>query len=356
MLDAVLHRALAVPATIVLAFAANAAPVLDWSGFLSLRAASSADERPLETDALSAQAQVGLDWWASPAFGAHVHLVGRTDDRDAVRGHAGIAEAWAEANFHPAADRVRLRGGAFFLPTSRENVDALWESPYTITSSALNSWFGEELRPVGIDATWTHQRASLGATLFRGNDTFGALPAVRGWSLSDHWTVLGERFPVDAEYFTSVSAENDGRAGWSARASWNGERLYLQATHIDNRGDGLDYGDLDNWGTRFSIVAAEYSTEEWTVAAESGWGPTFVFGDGQKFVTDIDASYVLISRRWDHARATVRYDDFGADARERALTLAAFWSPRGPFRLGGEVVRASDRYRVMLEVRYHFAR
>ena len=34
-------------------------------------------------------------------------------------------------------EHLRLRAGSFFLPTSRENVDLLWTSPYSITYSAL---------------------------------------------------------------------------------------------------------------------------------------------------------------------------------------------------------------------------
>jgi hypothetical protein len=319
-----------------------------------MRAANEVERGPLSGDQLSAQVQVGIDWWASPRFGAHLHLLGRTDAAGSRRGHAGVPEAYIEANFHPNRDRLRLRGGAFFLPTSRENVDALWESPYTITSSALNSWFGEELRPIGIDAMFTRGRASAGATVFRGNDTLGALPPVRGWSLGDHWALLGEWLPINEEYFTSVSAENDGRVGWSARASWNGQRFFVQATHLDNRSDGLRYGELENWGTRFSIVAAEYSTEDWTIAAESGWGPTFVVGDGERFVTDLDASYLLVSRRWRRARASIRFDTFFGGTRENALAVAGFWFPAPPVRLGAELVTTGDDRRALLEVRYHF--
>ena len=323
---------------------------------MAVRAASRTSGRPLAMDRLSAQVQVGLDWQPLPSLLAHIHLLGRTDDRDALRGNAGIAEAYVEANVHPMQDRLRLRAGALFLPTSRENVDALWESPYTITSSALNSWFGEELRPIGVDATYTRGPVAAGATVFRGNDTCGALPVDRGWSLSDHWTVLGEHFPVAESYGSSVSAETDGRVGWSARAGWNGARFNVQATHIDNRSDGLEYGDLENWGTRFNIVAAEYATENWTVAGESGWGPSYVISEGFRFTADLDASYVLVSRRWDRARATVRVDSYRASTREQAITVAGFWSPRGSFRLGAEVVRAEDSTRAIVEVRYHFAR
>lgn len=337
------------------ASAANAAGALQWSGFALLRASNGNDRGALREEPLSAQLHAGIDWTPSPLVTAHVHLLARSDAANARRGHFGVAEAYVDANFHPAEDRLRLRAGAFFLPSSRENVDALWETAYTITPSALNSWLGEELRPIGIDAAYTHGSLTAGATLYRGNDTFGAIPPVRGWSLRDHWITLGEWIPVNAEYFTSVSAENDHRLGWSARGAWIGANALVQLTHVANRADGLDYGGLFNWGTRFDIVSAEYTKDDWTLAAETGWGPTFLIPQGQKFTFDIRASYALVSRRWDRGRATVRVDEYSGVHDDRALTLAYLWTPPGRLRPGVELSTTGDDSRVIVELRYSFS-
>jgi len=324
-----------------------------------LRASNGVESGPLREEQVSSQVQLGIDWLPSPFVMAHVHLLGRSDDADARRGHFGIAEAYLDANFRPGGDRLRLRAGAFFLPTSRENVDALWEPAYTLTPSALNSWLGEELRPIGIDAAWTHRGLTAGATVYRGNDTFGALPVARGWSLRDHWITLGEWIPVDPEYVTSVSAENDRRRGWSARGAWIGTwtdtSALVQLTHIDNRADGLDYGALFNWGTRFDIVSGEYTKGDWTLAAESGWGPTFLIVEGTKYTTDLRASYALISRRWARGRATIRGDLFEAATRGRALTVAWLWNLPGHLRPGIEVSTSGGDQRVIVELRYSFS-
>lgn len=332
--------------TACLAFAfTGRAQSIQWSGFALVRGG----------DELSSQVQVGVDWQASPMFGAHVHLLARTGN-EGRRDGLGIPEAYLELNLHPGNDRVRIRGGAFFLPTSRENVDALWENPYAITSSALNSWLGEELRPIGIDATYFRPRLFAGATIFRGNDTLGSLPAARGWTLDDHWTLLGEWVPVDAEYFTSVSAENDGRLGWSGRGGWRGDHLFVQLTHLDNRADGLEYGRLFNWGTRFDIASAEYTVNDWTFAAEAGWGPTFLVVEGMKFTNKLDAGYVMASRRWARSRGTIRVDAFRVDdQRDRAVTLAWFWTGIPRLRLGGEISTSAGSERVLVDVRYHFS-
>jgi hypothetical protein len=349
-------RLLAVALALASCLTARAGEV-DLSGFALLRAASGSDTAALPVQPLAAQVQIGIDWRPTARLSAHVHLLARDAQRNDVRGIAGIPEAFAELNLNPRDTRVRIRAGAMFLSTSRENIDALWENAYAISSSALNSWLGEELRPIGVDATVFRRGVMGGATVFRGNDTFGAIPPARGWSLDDHWTLLGEWIPVDAEYFTSVSAETDHRLGWSVRGGWSNDRFSLQGTHIDNRSDALDKGRLFNWNTRFDIIGADYTTADWTFAAESGWGPTFLIVRGVPFVSNIRASYALASRRLSSGRVTLRFDEFdNGPTSDRGITVAWFWSPRDWPRIGVEVTRLRDDQRITAEVRYHFAR
>jgi hypothetical protein len=218
----------------------------------------------------------------------------------------------------------------------------------------LNTWMGEEFRPIGIDATYMKRTQTLGVftlggTVFRGDDTFGALPIDRGWALRDHWALLGEWIPAQEGYFTSVSAETDGTLGWSARARWQNQFATVQLTHIDNRSDAIEHGQLLNWDTQFDIAALELARGDWTLAAESGWGTTRVF----EFPSPIRATYVLLSRRFANARASIRAETFN---RGHALTAAFFWSPRGHLRTGLEVTTTGEDQRVAVELRYFFGR
>ena len=340
----------------------RAADSLQWSGFALLRGASPPDTLPLKSDSVSTQLQLGIDWRPSLTLGGHLHLIARSENDDSKRGHAGVVEAYLHQTFVAGANRLHFTEGAFFLPTSRENVDELWETPYSITPSALNSWMGEEFRPIGVDAAYT-RRAVLGgsvtggATIFRGNDTFGALPESRGWAIRDHWTMLGEHLPVDGTYFSSVSAENDNRLGWSARARWNDEHATLQVSHIDNRSDAIEHGDLLDWETRFDIVGGDYTLNDWTVAAESGWGTTSVMFYGTAYPSDIRASYALVSRRFDSSRATLRVESFQNDTvRKHAVTASFFWTPIPKLRAGIEATKSGSDNRLMVELRYRFAR
>lgn len=342
----------------VTAVAVTAGETVQVSGFAVARASSGTGGVPFYDDPLAAQIQLGLDWRPSPRFGAHVHLLGRDDPQTSHRGSAGIVEAFAEVNLPVRNDRLRILAGAFFLPTSRENVDALWESPYSITSSALNTWFGEEFRPIGIDAAYTlRDSITIGATVYRGNDTFGALPAVRGWTIGDHWALLGEHLRVDERVFTSVSAETDGRLGWSARARWHNERGSIQYTRIDNRSDGRLYGHLYNWTTIFDLIGVDYTAGDWTFAAETGWGPTSLVVKHRVITDPLQATYLLVSRRIGSTLLTARQEWFRNEekvAPMRATTAALLWLPAGRWRPGVEVTTSEGRTRVLAELRYHF--
>jgi hypothetical protein len=340
---------------------------LQVSGFALLRGAAVDDESAaLRADELAAQSQVGIDWTPGPRLWGHVHALARTDDDESRDGSVGVVEAFLEASFPVAEGRVRLRGGAMFLPSSLENVDALWQTPYTITPSALNTWLGEELRPIGLDAAYSRSGLTIGGTLFRGNDTFGALPPVRGWAFHDRWILLGEEIPIDEEVYTSVSDENDGRLGWSGRAGWQGRRVGVRFTHVDNRSDGLLYGDLYNWNTRLDIVGIEATRGGLTVAAESGWGPTYLVVEGQRIVSDLRASYVLLSKRLRNGRVSLRLDHYDdgdttddhyddGDTTDDAVTAAWLWSSSGKVSAGVEGIVAGGSARALVQVRYAFA-
>jgi hypothetical protein len=323
------------------------------SGFASVRGTTPA-ENPLEADEAAAQVQAGLDWSPSPRLLAHVHLLARTDDGRSEHGHFGTPEAFLEAHLPAGRSRFKVRAGAFFLATSRENVDALWENAYAISSSALNSWFGEELRPIGLDVAWMRGPVLRGGTVFRGSDTFGALPLDPGWSLHDRWTVLGQQVQTGDRY-ASVSANEDGRLGWSARAGVNTQAFSVLFTHIDNRSDGEVHGDLENWKTRFEVVGFDYKRGEWTLAAETGWGPTELFIPGRTIREDLRASYVLVSRRLGRGRVTARYDDFSGEERGQVFTLAGFWTPYPTFTVAVELSAGAGDARALGDARYRFA-
>src|ERR1043165_5150529 len=84
--------------TAALSAAADSIPI-QWNGFALLRPQTRANGA-LESDALSAQIQLGLDWRPLAGFGAHVHLLARDDAGESHRGHVGVVEAYVEKNLN----------------------------------------------------------------------------------------------------------------------------------------------------------------------------------------------------------------------------------------------------------------
>ncbi|HKO55167.1 MAG TPA: hypothetical protein VJ276_04770, partial [Thermoanaerobaculia bacterium] len=201
-----------------------------------------------------AVAQLGFDWQAAEWL--NLHAQGVADDD-----HAGITEGFADVHRGP----LRLRAGLFFLPTSRENREDLWTSPYTITLSAVNSWIAEEFRPVGAELQWRHgDLVTVAGTAFRGNDTAGALLAWRGWQLHSRLATYGDVHPLPplhpafaeqrADGTTAFGRDLDGRLGFAGRARVaTPDRWSLQFAHVDNRGDRLLRRGEYAWQTRFNI-------------------------------------------------------------------------------------------------------
>ncbi len=277
----------------------------------------------------NAVAQVGADWRPSSWLTTHAQLLGRAEPSRNRGRRAGVVEAFVELH----NDHWRIRGGQFFLGTSRENVDPLWTSPYLSTFSALNTWIGEELRPVGVDVQWSPSfYGSVGATAFRNNDTSGALLAWRGWSVGNRLTLYNEVLPLPPLFslrtgFTEQRAgtvpfekDLDGRTGYAVRARVQlPERAMLQVAHVDNEGDRREYRGEYAWRTQFNIISAEAgSSSPVAVVAEYGWGKTGM-GMAPIFVdADVYAGYLLASVKRGGSRWSFRFDSFGTKDRDHA--------------------------------------
>ena len=328
------------------------------------------------------EAQVGADWEPDDRFAAHLHA--RTRAHGSSGGDAaGIVEAWAQLTTRPRGgeDKLRLRAGQLFLPTSRENVSPLWSSPFTYTLSAVNSWIGEEVRPIGVLADYevfgVANNARAGACVFGGNDASGALLAWRGWAMGDRLSMTGETLPLpalpslapgglfagqDREGTTPFGSDLDGRPGWAGFLRYQRSlRGLVQVTHLDNRGDRALHGVGSRgmgeyaWDTRFDQLGFQlHPRHEWetlTIAGEHLRGRTAMGLPAPAADVDFRASYLLVS--WVHrgkVRATARYDDFATRDRDhqprgersdedgRAWTAAVMWQASPTLEIGVEYV------------------
>ena len=128
---------------------------------------------------------LALDWNLSDSFRLYLHgsLVAESREVDKVTG--GFVEGYLEwRRDETASGTWQIRLGPQILPTSRENTDPLWVSPYTLTGSAINGWIAEEVRPTALDLEWRWQ--STGGHGFRlGAGLLSLAPVALGslWTL-----------------------------------------------------------------------------------------------------------------------------------------------------------------------------
>jgi hypothetical protein len=350
-----------------------------------------------DRDDFFAAAQFGVDW-SGDSFSLHVSGAARKDPEEFGGDDAGLVEAYVEARHAFSRNELQLRAGQFFLPTSRENKDELWTSPYTINFSALNTWIAQEVRPAGLDLQWRRELVNghsltLGATGFRGNDTMGALLGWRGWTAGNRLSTYGELLPLPPlpelrSFFARqrddgtkpFGSDLDGNTGYSARIRYSlPERANVQYAFVDNQGDRRLYRTVEDdgeyaWATSFHLVGAEIgNTDSVVLAAEFMTGKTGM-GDRVGFVdADFYATYALVSWKLARNRLTARLDLFGTEEQDfsladrndesgRSWTLAWLYDVNGDLRAGLELTQMTghrgavsmDGRGVTLEARYRF--
>lgn len=244
------------------------------------------------------------------------------DDRNPI----DLTEAFLEYRPYPRAGlRTRVRLGAFYPPMSLENRAIGWESPYTITPSAISSWLAEEIRTVGLEAQvdWLGTRmghwfdVQLTAAVFGWNDPAGTMIASHGFAFADRQTTLfgraGEPRSADSTK-NELFHEIDDRAGYYVGAQLRYlDRAILNVLHYDNRADPEAYAPVLRdfaWETRFDAAALRIETgSDWTVLAQWLDGTT-VIDPGIYLEWAFDSRSLMLAKRRGPHMLAARYDDF----------------------------------------------
>jgi hypothetical protein len=279
-----------------------------------------------------------------------------------------VTEAYLQLHPYPIGDwRMRLKLGAFYAPISLENRAEGWESPYTLSSSAMNSWVAEELRTIGAEfklewlGTHSGHDFDVGAAVgvFGWNEGAGDSLADAGFMITDSQSSLFGRVGLP----DGITGENteyhqyDNRAGTYVGLDVHYlDRITLEGLHYDNHanpaaGDAITGENA--WETRFDTAGLRVENDAgWTAIVQWMAGDTSVAPAGVgllewTFVT----RYVLVSKRIGEHTLTARYDDFkvnidqsfaAGDQGGHALTLAYRFEPNSHWRFTLEGVRVRD--------------
>ena len=269
---------------------------------------------------------------------ATAHLQLKYDDEQ--RHSVDIGEAYLLYRSPPRPDlRWRLKIGTFLPPMSLENRAIGWTSPYTLSSSALNAWLGEEIRINGADLRFLFSYHATDITLsgaaYIGNDAAGTLMAYRGFAVHDRELALFDDAPLprfqtaiinprgpfrgQADTFEPLH-EIDGRAGFYTgitldNDAWGRFLLYLYDNNADPEAFNRTAGQYA-WHTRFITVGYRGDVaDRLTLIVQALYGDT-VMGSRvppkDKRVTDVDylTAYGLLSKVHRQWRYTARLEYF----------------------------------------------
>jgi len=239
-----------------------------------------------------------------------------------------LTEAYLQFRPYPFDGfRARLKAGAFYAPISLENRSAGWESPYTLSSSAINTWIAEELRTIGLEGQidWLGTRTghafdlALTGALFGWNDPAGVVLARNGFMLNDRQSTLfghvgqfGGPPPQSApEVFHEIDGRPGAYAGLEARYL---DRIVFRVLRYDNRGDPAAFAPSSRefaWLTRFySAGVRTESASGWTAIAQWLDGQTFIEPRSTRFGWGFRSKFLLVSKRAGRHTFSVRYDTF----------------------------------------------
>ncbi len=291
------------------------------------------------SSATLALSQAALNYqisWDNP-FSIHLAVNGYLDgEKDAL----GFTQAFVQYKSLPSASglRLKLKAGLLRPRISLENVATGWTSPYTLSSSTLNSWVGEELRHAGFETALTrlgkfHQSEhdfTLGASLFQANDPAGAMLAWHGWNLSSRQTLLHEtlvipKTPANQNGWLRYQVpesdpflELDHRLGYQIFTQWKWQgRGKLSLGYYDNRADPkvVKKGQWA-WRTRFYHLGTKWRLP-WRLELITQYlnGDTLMQSPrGADLVNNhYRNGFVLLSKKIQAHRITVRVEEFSVD-------------------------------------------
>ena len=268
------------------------------------------------------------------------------------RTEAGLSQAFL--NFKPMRGRklaFSARAGLMWPPVSLEHEGADWHVADSITPSAINTWIGEEVRPVAVEASVGTDlgRHKLRATvaLMAANDTSATLLTFRGWALHDTTTLAFHRQPLPpldeeiAEYqapFTHPLLNlHDGfahRPGYYAKLAWAlPVPVRLELFRYDNRAnpqfvnDDLEWG----WRTRFDNLGMVADLGSDTQLKAQAMRGTTLMGfreDGRRLVDSrFRAAFAMVVHTFGKVGVAIRADAF--DTRNRGSEVGPEYDETG---------------------------
>jgi hypothetical protein len=293
---------------------------------------------------------VNLIWQPQLAWSVSATVVGTLQGGD--RTEAGISQAYL--SFRPMrSSRLALsaRAGLMFPAVSLEHEGADWHVADSITPSAINSWIGEEVRPLAVEASATtsigQHKLRVTAALMAANDTAGTLLTFRGWALHDRMTLAFHRQPLPpfdgeiAEYqkgsthpLIDLDQGFARRPGYYAKVTWQPPLPFrVELFRYDNHAQPEEVNSNFEWGwrTRFDnvgLVADLGSGAQLKAQALQGRTRMGYVEEGRRWVDDrFRSAFAMLVKPFGRSSVAVRAEAF--DTRNRGSLVGEDYDETG---------------------------
>lgn len=313
-------------------------------GFGKLRSGSDGEPR--------IEPQLGnVDFVWKPQFSWSLGAIVVGSIQGGERTDAGLSQAYL--TYRPMRSTkvaFSARAGLMWPPVSLEHEGADWHVKDSITPSAINSWIGEEVRPLAAEAS---VGANLGehklratAAIFAANDTAGTLLTFRGWALHDRTTLAfrGEPLPPVGDFtghqaplthpLADLASGFARRPGFYAKLAWVPPApLRLELFHYDNRANPETVTTEPEWGwrTRFDdagLVADLGSGVQFKAQAVQGRTRMGFVMFGRRFADErFRSAYAMLTKPFGKVGLGVRAEAFGT--RDRGSIWTDEYSEHG---------------------------
>jgi len=282
-------------------------------------------------------AQAGLSYSLSWQSGISAHLItnaylNKTDN------NIGFTEGYLKYRslVNSSGYRWESKLGIFYPKISIENNAIAWASKYTLTSSSINTWIGEEIRVLGNEWSITrlgrfHKNPydiSFSLTPFINNDPAGSMISWHGWTIGNRQTLWTESRPLP-----SILALREGNPlAHQAKSSDPflelDSRIGLHGTaklKLHNKGE-LTAGIYHNNAKPYIVENGQYAWKtrffhfsgKWQLPYGVQISGQFLSGDTlmqnpqrvNMVYNDYRSGYVTLTKRWKKHRFTTRLEEF----------------------------------------------
>ena len=290
--------------------------------------------------------QLGIEsqlFW-TPKISSHIVLNVFQNDDNFV---AGLTEGYFKYRsvVNESGNRWQTKVGIFYPEISIENNAIAWTSKYTLNSSMINTWIGEELRALGAETSVTKlgrfnklpYDLSFSVAAFVNNDPAGSLLSWHGWTQSNRQTLWSESRPLPSFFAlrpgnalagqaksSDPFLEIDSRVGFFAKAKirFHQKGEFSFDIYDNNAAPYIVENGQYAWDTRFIHLSGR-----WLLPYGIQLTGQYLKGDTlmqspdrvDMVNNDYTSAYITLSKRIGKHRMTSRFEEFSITDNDHTL-------------------------------------